>query len=474
MTFFSGGLRALSSSGLVTAVLLVLPACGDDATGTGGSGASASTGSTSGPGAGPGGTGSGTGSSTGSQSTGSSTTGAGGGTVTPVDCPALDAPTGMIVDVDPSQASSLPSIVYDAPAGATIRLASGKYAVGTILQLRSPGVTVRSASDDATSVVLDGSYAVSEIFQVTASDVTIAHVTITRAVDHPVHVFPPGDGSTITGFRLYGARLVDGGEQFLKVNPVGDGGWVDDGRVECSTFLMTDQGRPNVESCCGGCYTGGIDVHSAWGWVVARNRFDGIYCENGGLAEHAVHFWKGSRDTVVEDNVITNCARGVGLGLGGGTGDRVYPDSPYDGADLAHYDGIVRNNFVYADIDYFDTGIEIDEAREPVVVHNTVVTPGGAAFFSSIDYRFPSTVAVIKNNLTTRITQRDGATGDVSNNLEDTPMSFFVDPAAGDLHLSGAASSALGAGVPHPDAGLDIDGEPHDPSAPDLGADEVP
>lgn len=452
--------------------LALAAACGDDATGSGGSGASATTGTQAGPGSGPNGTGTGT---SGTMSSGTaSTTGAGGGTVTPVDCPALEAPTGTVIDVDPSQASSLPSIVYDAPAGSTIRLAAGTYDVGTILQLHNAGVTVRSANDDATSVVLDGGYATNEIFQVSASDVTLAHVTITHAIDHAVHVFPPGDGSSVTGFRLYGARLVDNGEQFLKVNPVGDGGYIDDGRVECSAFVMTDQGRPQVEPCCGGCYTGGIDVHSAWGWTVARNRFDGIYCDNGGLAEHAVHFWKGSRDTVVEDNVITNCARGIGLGLGGGTGDRVYPDNPYNGADLAHYDGIVRNNFVYANIDYFDTGIEIDEAREPVVIHNTVVTPGGAAFFSSIDYRFPSTVAVIKNNLTTRITQRDGATGDVSNNLEDTPMSYFVDPAAGDLHLTGAATSAAAAGVPHPDAGLDIDGEPHDPATPDLGADEVP
>jgi hypothetical protein len=454
------------------ALAFLLPACGDDAVGAGGAGGGASTGTQQGPGSGPSSTATGSNAaSTGSQSTSS---GSGGGPVTPIDCAPLDPPAGQTIQVDPSQARSLQSIVYDAPPGATIVLAPGTYTVPGILQLRSAGVTVRSSNDDAASVVLDGDYAVNEIFQVTASDVTIAHVTVTRAIDHPVHVFPPGNGQSITGFRLYGVHLVDGGEQFLKVNDVGDGGWVDQGRVECSTFQMTAAGRPNVESCCGGCYTGGIDVHAGWGWVVARNRFDGIYCENGGLAEHAIHFWKSARDTLVEGNVITNCARGIGFGLGSGVGTRVYPDNPHGGTPLAHIDGIIRNNFIYSDIDFFDTGIEIQEAREPLVLHNTVVSNGGAAFFSSIDYRFASTVTVIKNNLTTRISQRDGATGDVSNNLEDAQMSFFVDPAVGDLHLTGAASAALDAGAPHAEAGLDIDGEAHDPAAPDVGADEQP
>ena len=65
-------------------------------------------------------------------------------------------------------------------------------------------------------------------------------------------------------------------------------------------FEMTDEGRPYVERAVGGCYTGGIDAHMARGWRVAENRFVGIYCAGEGLAEHAVHFWVGSRDTVVE------------------------------------------------------------------------------------------------------------------------------------------------------------------------------
>ena len=148
---------------------------------------------------------------------------------------------------------------------------------------------------------------------------------------------------------LYGIRFIDGGEQFVKVNPNGTrGAYVDQGRVECSSFELTNAGRPHIEPNPGGCYTGGIDVHGGWDWVVRNNRFASIYCDNGSLPEHAVHFWTGSRGTLVENNVITNCGRGIGFGLGDTRGERVYPDRPYGGALLGHYDGVIRNNVIWA------------------------------------------------------------------------------------------------------------------------------
>ncbi len=448
--------------GLFLSIGVPLLGCADDGESGGAGGASAQGGQ-------------GGHSSAGGGAEGGAAAGAGGtGGAASVDCDALPPPSGSTISVDPSQAASLAEIVGGAPAGSTIVLSAGTYPVPAILQIHEEGVTIRSADDDASSVILDGQYQIPELFQVTSSGVTIAHVTLTHAVDHLVHAFPPAEGVNITGLRLYAVRMVDSGEQFLKVNPIGDqAGYVDDGRVECSSFEMTSEGRAHVEPCCGGCYTGGIDVHSAQGWLVARNRFEGIHCEGAGLAEHAIHFWKGSRDTVVENNVITDCARGIGFGLEGGAGTRVYPDNPQGGALLAHYDGVIRNNVILAGTPYFDTGIEIDEAREPHVLHNTVIaTSGATGFFSSIDYRFASTSAVIKNNLVNRISQRDGAAGDVSNNLEDTPEAYFVDVTGGDLHLTDGAAMALDLGAPQPDAGVDIDGDPHDPQAPDIGADE--
>lgn len=367
--------------------------------------------------------------------------------------------------------------MYDAAPGTTIVLEDGTYpvAAGLPLHFRNPRVTLRSASDRADAVTLDGEYATDELAYIDSSDVTLAHVTITRAVNHLVHV-TPGSSTNVTGVLLYGLRLIDGGEQFVKINPNGArSAYVDDGRVECSFFRMTDAGRPNVERNPGGCYTGGIDAHAARGWVVRLNRFEDIYCAGEGLAEHAIHFWVQSRDTLVENNVILGCARGVGFGLIEND-DRIrpWPDDPFPGVGyVGHFGGVIRNNVVWADHRFFDTGIELAQARGSRAYHNTVVHGAGAtAAFSSIDYRFANTDVELRNNLVTRITARSDAMGVVSSNLESTPLSYFVDPANGDFHLTAGATEALDRGESLDDPGVDLDGTPRPSSGSDLGADE--
>jgi hypothetical protein len=231
-----------------------------------------------------------------------------GGDTPLVGCLALAAPSSTVVQV--TTGDNLAQLVFDAAPDTTFVLADGTYTLAASLQVHARGVTLRSAADDASRVTLDAAYVVAEAIQVSAPDVTIAHVTITHAVDHAIHVTPPDGGPDVTGFVMYGVTLTDNGEQFLKVNPpAARDAFVDVGRVECSRFVMTDAGRPHVERDPGGCYTGGIDVHSARGWVVRQNRFDGIFCAGEGLAEHAVHFWVSARDTVVENNLIVDCAR---------------------------------------------------------------------------------------------------------------------------------------------------------------------
>src|SRR6185295_826753 len=125
---------------------------------------------------------------------------------------------------------------------------------------------------------------------------------------------------------------------------------------------------------------------------------------------------------------------------------------------LAHYDGIIRNNVIWANVPEYDTGIELAIAKQPIVLHNTVIHGSGATkAFSSIDYRFAQSQVVILNNLTTRITQRDGATGTVANNLESTPLNLLISPATGDFHLATNATAAIDKGQQHPQSGVDID-----------------
>jgi hypothetical protein len=386
--------------------------------------------------------------------------------------------------VTAAEADALPGIVRDAAAGTTIVLDDGTYRMtggdeaSRRIQIIAEGVTLRGRSGDREAVIIDGEYLTQEIVTVSASNVTIADLTLRRAVHHPIHVLGGPSADTL-GTRLRNLAIVDGGEQFVKVNTSGatPNTYADDGIVECSYFELTDAGRPNVVPDPGGCYTGGIDAHQARGWIVRGNTFVGIHCTNGALAEHAIHFWTSSRDTLVEQNTIIDCARGIGFGLGDGGGnppDRAYADDPYPGVGyVGHYDGIVRNNVIaiHPTFQFFDTGIELEQARGTRVLHNTVIHPTSA--FASISYRFSNTEVTLENNLVRSIRARDGGVASGDSNLENAPDALFSDISAYDLHLVPGASAAIDQGVRLNDAGDDIDGTPHDDGEPDLGADEL-
>ena len=403
-----------------------------------------------------------------------------GTTPTSASCGVLPGPEAgePTITVTVAQAADLPSIVAGAAEGTTIFLEPGTYRMSgdessRRIQVRTDGITIRSSTGVRTDVIIDGEYQTNEIFFIQANDVTIADMTIQRAVDHLIHATGSSAG-TIHRTMLHNLALYDAGEQFVKVNSDGANHYVDEGHLECSVLRMSEAGRSHIETQYGGgCYTGGIDAHGARGWRVALNVFDGIHCENGALAEHAVHFWSGSRDTLVERNEILNCARGVGFGLVESGVERAYVDDPYPGVGyIGHYDGLIRNNLIYATGTaeaYFDTGIELDQARGTAIYHNTVGTP---ATFSSIDYRFSNTDVEIRNNLTTRITARDGASGQVDHNLESVSVALFRD-APNDFRLKPSATSAIDQGVSLNEAGLDLDGRTHDVRQPDLGAYEA-
>ena len=395
----------------------------------------------------------------------------------PVDrCAPLAAPTGTVIKVTPAQAAQLPGIVASAASGATVLLEDGTYlmqaqreraahpdhqAAHPALRLRAArhGHPRRRVRDARRSSPAPRATSPSPTSPSRARSITRHPRRLRRRRRHPAHApLQP--------------RARRRGEQFVKVNSDGARHYVDDGRLECCSPRADRRraartSRPRRT----GCYTGGIDGHDARGWTVRDNHFEGIYCETGRSPSTRVHFWTGSRDTLVERNVILDCARGVGFGLGDtGTG-RDYPDEPYPGVGyLGHVDGIIRNNLIHAGsaaAPCFDTGIELTQARGVKVLHNTVASK---PTFSSIDYRWANTVAIIRNNLTSKITERDGAAGTVDHNLESAATTLFVNAASADYHLAAAATAAIDKGVAVPEAGLDLDGKAHDVGLPDLGA----
>ena len=396
----------------------------------------------------------------------------------PLACAPLPPPEGTIVEVTPADTADLPQMVRSAAANTTFLFAPGTYDIPNTLHIRADGITFRSSDDDPESVIIDGRYEVNSLIFINASDVTIAHLTLTRALHHPIHITPTGEATEhVTDSLIYDVQIFDGAQQFIKVNGNSSRtAFVDQGRLECSYFELTDAGRPFVDRSATGCYTGGIDAHGARDWIVRNNTFVDIYCAGEGLAEHAVHFWTGARDTLVENNTIINCARGIGFGLTQTGTARTYEDDPYPDVEgfIGHYDGLIRNNIIYADIPWYDTGIELAQAPGTRVYHNTIYTPDAENAFSSIDYRFANTDVIIQNNLTARITRRNDARGLVSHNLESIGPDLFVDVDNLDFRLRPTADEAIDQGIEVPDAGIDIEGKSrHNGDAPDIGAHEL-
>jgi hypothetical protein len=368
-------------------------------------------------------------------------------------CPALLPPTGNIVNV--STEAELWNVVNSSPPYTTILLADGTYNLGQnghYLWFDTPNVTLRSASGNREAVILDDNYSATEIVTIAASNVTLADITIKRAGTHPVHVVTSSSANTLNTL-IYNVHIIDPGQQAIKINPSTSSYYLDNGTVACSRIELTDAGRQKVWEINSSCYTGGVDGHQARNWVIRDNLIEGFWC-SGGLSEHGIHLWSNSTDTLVERNMIVDCARGIGFGLGSS----------------GHSGGIIRNNMIHVNQ---DVGIGLETSPSTKVYNNTVYN--GNDYMASIEYRFAATSGVqIINNLTNKsILQRDGATGTLQNNVTNAQASWFASAAAGDLHLASSISGVVDGGQTLADVTDDYDGDARPiGSASDVGADE--
>jgi hypothetical protein len=392
-------------------------------------------------------------------------------------CPPLAPPSETIIKV--ATVEQLQHAVTNATPGATILVAEGTYNLnGVFLVFNTPNVTLRSASGDRATVVLDGAYRSREIAQINASRVTLADLTMQRATKHVIHVMSTARGDTLNT-RIYNVHIIDPGEQAIKINTASPGHYSDNGEIACSRIELTDAGRPRIQN---NCYTGGIDAHKARGWLIRDNVIEEFWCPEG-LAEHAVHFWDGSRDTVVERNVLKNNSRGVGFGMMDKGSTRTYPDDPCPAVQgyVDHYGGTIRNNFIFtcrkdlfAAQDGADCGICLWQSCQTRVLHNTIYSTDPARTFSSIEWRFGNTRAEIINNLVNiAMRERDGASANVSGNVTNAQAGWFVNAELGDLHLAETATSVIDRATSLADVTDDIDSacRPAGPTA-DVGAHE--
>ncbi len=406
-----------------------------------------------------------------------------GNTTSSSRCSALPEPTGSIITVVPGDVDQLSSIVGSVTEGTTVLLQDGTYNLnGGSLRFNTPNVTLRSASGNPEAVILDGNYQTNQIITVAASNVTIAEITVQKAYTHPIHVISSSQNGDTLNTLIYRVHVIDPREQAIKINPHQAGSKVDNGEISCSRVVLTDAGRPNIS----GCYTGGIDAHQARDWVVRDNYFAGFWC-NSGLSQHAIHFWTGSRGTLVERNVLVDNARGIGFGLLSNRpevrtySDGVCPESA--GLYIGHYEGIIRNNFISAanpaffnsDVG-FDCGLCIASACRANVVHNTIMSNDSS--FASIDIRYSGTnnSKILNNLMSHSIRIRNGAIdNDIRFNLEDIATDVVVNISEADLHLNVSnAVQAIDNGIllDVGTADSDIDEDSRD-NSPDIGADEI-
>jgi hypothetical protein len=339
----------------------------------------------------------------------------------------------------------------------TIALADGVYVLTGTLRVDAPNVALVSASGDRAKVVLRGDAmgpdaAVKNLVRVTGKSFQLRGLSLERAGWHLIQIVGEADADDPV---IADCALRDAWEQMLKVSydPANPSVGADRGLVQNCLFEYTAGIGPQY-------YIGGVDAHAAADWTIRGNTFRAIASPSRAVAEHAVHFWSGSRNTLVERNVIVDCDRGIGFGLG----------------DRGHVGGVIRNNLIHHTANghpYADAGIILENSTGTAVHNNTILQEH--AYPRSIEYRFAGTSGgQIANNLVNRpIGARDGGTATLRANVATASRATFRLSASGDLRLAGPIPGVVDAGVAIPGLVDDIDGEPRPKGAGvDVGADE--
>jgi hypothetical protein len=384
-----------------------------------------------------------------------------------------------------SDVASLQAAVANATTGETIALAPGTYTFTTTLVIKVGGVTLRSMTGNASSVILDGGGVASPVVETNVSNVTIASLTITNASAIGVRVSAPATGD-ITNDRIYdltfadvigpGIRIVPGTPTMPNLGP-----FADNGTIACSRFVDTTA----VDHCTVPVNLA-IDANAVRGWTIRNNRFDHVACPSG--FRRTVVVRAGSRDVVIANNRMLDSNGNIQLGNDPTSNPaRTYSDllpSTCTGLGInppQAWGGMVCNNAI-AGLDVppintqpFDHGIAMWGTCETWVLHNTIVSPGGGTTFDDIEFRFPGTYVHLVNNLLEQAPfLRDSAAQDPTysaSNALYAAETDFVDPHGGDLHLSSTAAETAGVAI---DAlgmcGTDADGKQRNLAAPTVGA----
>lgn len=290
---------------------------------------------------------------------------------------------------------------------AAILFADGIYHLKRTVNISADNIMLLSKSATPFNTILRGNgmkstKGVDNLIRVSGKDLVIDGLTLEQAGNHLIQIAGEnGANSPI----IRNSILQNGYEQLLKVtySRMHANKFSNNGRVENCLFRYTKGIGPNF-------YIGGIDAHGIKNWLIKSNIFESIASPSKHIAEHAIHLWNDTAHNVIEDNLIINSDRGIGLGM------RQDKASYINYSNLA---GIVQGNIIYHaknNHEFADVGIILEDSPETIIRDNFIYFEHN--YSNAIEFRFKATKDVlIKNNDTNRgIKLKDNAQAVIINN----------------------------------------------------------
>ena len=364
------------------------------------------------------------------------------------NCEELEQPFENEQIVEVSSISELYDAINNANTKTTIFLADGTYTVSSsqFIYITNDNITIRSKSGNRDNVIIEGegmnAGGSGHGILVAASNFTVADLTIRDVQNHGVQIQGENDADNCL---IHNVKFVNINEQMIKISK-GNNTFSDNGIVECCYFEFT-AGQANQY------YTGGVDGHKCINWIVRNNTFKNIKSPETSLCEHAVHFWSESENTLVENNLIINCDRGIGFGLG----------------NSSHIGGVIRNNMIHTSR---DVGIGLENASSVKVYNNTLHTEN---YSNSIEYRFSGSnnIHIVNNLSNAEITEREGGSANLETNFEFSDFSLFVDAVNHNYKLASVNTNIVDKGTDLNEVKTDFECDNRPQAvATDIGADE--